>query len=111
MEPLTDLNNLIITSLASLNMILYYYSERIYLFLINFLIRRVDNPAKIIEMIDESFVRTELQFSDYSEMEEYLRNNPEKRLLLRGEKVGLQGQSSYVQNSFDASKPWYDPDR
>lgn len=81
MEPLTDLNNIFVTSLASLNLLLTFYSERIYLFLINFLMRRVENPAKIIEMIEENYVRTELVFHNRVEMEEYLRNNPEKRLL------------------------------
>src|SRR6201996_7960886 len=109
MEPLTDINNLLITSLASLNLILYYYSERLYLF--NFLMRRVENPAKIIEMLEENYVETELVFSDRAEMVEYLKNNPEKRLLLRGDSAGIKAHSSLLQNSYDSSKPWYDPDR
>lgn len=54
---------------------------------------RVDNPAKIIEMLEENYVQTELIFSDRAEMVEYLKNNPEKRLLLRGEGSGIRAQS------------------
>ncbi len=122
MEPLADINNLLLTSLASLQVIGHFYSEKIYLFLIRFFMKRVDNPQAILDIVDKSLVNEELIFKNTNELHEYLKKNPDKRLLLKEREGQIRAylnsltslnleNNTLVTNNYNPDKPWYDLER
>lgn len=43
--------------------------------------KRVENPKAILDLIDSNMIHDQLTFKNTSELHEYLRKNPDKRLL------------------------------
>lgn len=83
LEPLNDISNMFLASIASFQIISMYYAERIYLWLLKFLVNRIDNPEGVLEAVEQRYFKHKLEFTSEKELSTWLRNHPDHRVIPR----------------------------